>query len=459
MTAALAALSLFALLHLPPAFPYLILASGLYLHHLAYTRAIAAGAGLAEDRPAQGEGDPALSSDARRLRHAFAATAVSVHAHLIEIAGRRSAAAAAGQFNGYALAAGWRVNLGAGQVQDALPADLPLVRRGEAYAAALSALLDLAAAEMGEPLTVAALRRAFDGLPWEVREIAAQYLFRLMPRAATLSTAFAATSRDVTHLLRGMPLLATMNHDELAALAARLTPMRYAAGEAIIRQGEAGDRFYIVHQGHVEVRQADERGISAVVNQLGRGGYFGETALLRDVPRTATCVATVPTILLCLSRGDFERMVKDRFAMRGKLDRSVTRAELLRRIPLFAEMDGSQVQRIAAQIREEGYLAGAYLMRQGEIGETFYVIQSGRVEVLVERAGETVKVAQRGPGEYLGEIALLLSVPRTASVRALTHITTLALDKADFDRLVAEQLSVAQGLERESSRRMLDLGS
>ena len=385
VTAALAGLSLFALVHLPPAFPYLILASGLYLHHLAHTRAFSVGAGLAENRPAHREGDPALSSDAHRLQHAFAATAGAVHAHLIQITGRRSAAAVAGQFNGYALAAGWRVNLGGGQVQDALPDDLPLVRRGEAYAAALSTLLNLAAAEMGELLTVAALRRAFDGLPWEVREIGAQYLFRLMPRAAALSTAFAATSRDVTHLLRGMPLLATMSHDELKALAARLTPMRYAAGEAIIRQGEAGDRFYIVHEGHVAVRQADERGISAVVNQLGRGGYFGETALLRDVPRTATCVATVPATLLCLSRGDFERMVKDRFAMRDKLDRSMARAELLRRIPLFAEMDGSHVQHIAAQMREEGYLAGAYLMRQGEIGETFYVIQSGRLEVLVER--------------------------------------------------------------------------
>ncbi len=420
VTTALAGLAIFALTHLPPALPYLLLASGLYLHHLAYTRAVAADAVSAENRLARREGDLALSGDARRLQQAFAATAGGIHAHLIEIAGRRSAAAIAGQFNGYALAAGWRVSLGAGQLQDALPPDLPLIRRGEAYAAALSTLLDLAAAEMGEPFTLAALRCAFDGLPWEVREIGTQYLFRLMPRASALSSGFAATNRDVTLLLRGMPLLATMNQDELAALATRLIPTRYAAGEAIIRQGEAGDRFYIVHQGHVEVRQRDERGISAVVNQLGRGGHFGETALLRDVPRTASCVATVPTTLLCLSRGDFERMVKDRFAMRDKLDRSVTRAELLRRIPLFAEMDGSQIQHIAAQMREEGYLAGAYLMRQGEVGETFYVIQSGRVEVLAERAGETITVAQRGPGEYLGEIALLLSVPRTASV-SCTH--------------------------------------
>lgn len=80
-----------------------------------------------------------------------------------------------------------------------------------------------------------------------------------------------------------------------------------------------------------------------------------------------------------------------------------------------------------------------------------------RVEILVQRDGETWPIAQRGPGEYLGEIALLLAIPRTASVRALTHVRVLALDKSGFDRLVADQLAVAQGLERESSRRMHDL--
>ena len=61
-------------------------------------------------------------------------------------------------------------------------------------------------------------------------------------------------------------------------------------------------------------------------------------------------------------------------------------------------------------------------MRQGEPGDTFYVIQSGRVEVVVARGGTETVVDRFGPGEYVGEIALLQKVPRTATVRALTEL-------------------------------------
>ena len=449
-------------LDLPPAFPYLLLAAGLYLQHLAYIRSVVTGEVPALVRE-QGRDVSATHvktadvSDASRLQQAFAWSVTAVQRQLSQIAGRRAEAAVAGQFNGYAMAAGWRFSLGSGQVHDLLPAELSLVRRGETYAAGLSLLLDLAADMMGEPLTARTLRRAFDSLPWEEREIGAQYLFSLMPRATSVSTAFRATSQDYTGLLRRMPLFATMSDAELALLAARLTSQRYRAGEAIIRQGEKGDRFYIVHQGHVEVSRRDESGISEVVNQLDRGGYFGELALLRDAPRTATCIATVPTELCCLTREDFDRLVRDRFAMREKLDRSVARAELLRRIPLFAEMDGSQIQLIAAEMQEEGYLAGALLIRQGEVGDKFYLIEAGRAEVLVDCNGEVQVVAQRGPGEYVGEIALLLSIPRTASVRALTHVRVLVLEKSAFERLAAQHLLTSQGLQRETSRRMLNL--
>jgi putative peptide zinc metalloprotease protein len=449
-------------LDLPPAFPYLLLAAGLYLQHLAYIRSVVTGEmpALVQER---GKGASATHvraadvSDASRLQHAFAWSVAAAQGQLSQIAGRRAEAAVAGQFNGYAMAAGWRFSLGFGQVHDLLPAELSLIRRGETYAAGLSLLLDLAADMMGEPLTARTLRRAFDSLPWEEREIGVQYLFSLMPRAASVSAAFRATSQDYTGLLRRMPLFATMSDGELALLAARLTSQRYKAGEVIIRQGDKGDRFYIVHQGHVEVSCRDERGISEVVNQLDRGGYFGELALLRDVPRTAACIATVPTELCCLSREDFDRLVKGRFAMREKLDRSVARAELLRRIPLFAEMDGSQIQIIAAEMQEEGYLAGTFLIRQGEVGNKFYLIESGRVEVLADRNGEAQVVTQRGPGEYVGEIALLLSIPRTASVRALTHVRALVLEKSAFERLAAQHLLASQGLRRETSRRMLNL--
>ena len=437
-----------SLLGLSPLLPYLLLAAGLFLHHLAYT-------GITFLR---GQPEAALDlSDQHRLGRAFAWTVTGVFGQFRETDGDRHARVLAERFNNYAPAASWRVSLVKGQVDDSLPADLSIIERGKIYAAALTLLLDLITQEVGEKLTVWALQRAYDGFPWEEREIGAQYLFRDVRRAEALSREFQATHQDYQVLLRRMPLFATMDEAEITLLCSRLREEHYSPGQVIIRQGERGDRFYIIKRGHVEVTVRDERGVSEVVNQLDRGDYFGELALLRDAPRNATCRATLPTEVLSLSRQDFDRLVKARFALREKVDRSIARADLLRRMPLFAELDALQIQLIAAQLREETYEPGAIIIRQGEIGETFYVIESGRVQVSVAQDGEEKVVAERGPGEYVGEIALLLKVPRTATVRALTPTHVLALHKADFDRLVAKHLYVSRGLERETSRRMIDL--
>jgi CRP-like cAMP-binding protein len=448
LSLALVGLMTVPLLGLSPLLPHLLLAAGLFLHHLAYT-------GITFLR---GQPEAALDlSDQHRLQRAFAWTVASVLDQFRETDGDRHAHVLAEQFNNYALAASWRVSLVKGQVDDSLPADLSIIERGKIYAAALTLLLDLVAQEVGEKLTVQALQRAYDGLPWEEREIGAQYLFREVDRAEALSREFQATCQDYQALLRRMPLFATMDEAEITLLCSRLREEHYSPRQVIIRQGERGDRFYIIKRGHVEVTIRDERGVSEVVNQLDRGDTLGELALLRDAPRNATCRATLPTEVLSLSRQDFGRLVKARFALREKVDRSIARAELLRRMPLFAELDAQQIQLIAAQLREETYEPGAVIMRQGEIGEIFYVIEGGRVQVSVTQDGAEKVVAERGPGEYVGEIALLLKVPRTATVRALTPTQVLALHKADFDRLVAEHLYVSRGLERETSRRMMDL--
>jgi hypothetical protein len=105
---------------------------------------------------------------------------------------------------------------------------------------------------------------------------------------------------DEVALLRGVPLFAPLGAFALERLARALERVSAGPGDAVIRQGEEGDRFYVVESGRLEVLVDDRR-----VREHGPGDGFGEIALLRDVTRTATVRALEPTRLLALPRDAF----------------------------------------------------------------------------------------------------------------------------------------------------------
>jgi MFS family permease len=101
-------------------------------------------------------------------------------------------------------------------------------------------------------------------------------------------------------LLRGVPMFAPLAPASLELLASQLERVRVGQGEEVIRQGEAGDRFYVIESGEVEVFEA---GVFA--RRQGPGDFFGEIALIREVPRTATVRAVADLELLALEREPF----------------------------------------------------------------------------------------------------------------------------------------------------------
>jgi MFS family permease len=101
-------------------------------------------------------------------------------------------------------------------------------------------------------------------------------------------------------LLRGIEIFKPLPPPVLESLAQALSPVRVEAGREVFREGELGDRFYIVADGEVEIVQDGQ-----VVNLTGPGGFFGEISLLRDVPRTATVRARTEVELRALERDEF----------------------------------------------------------------------------------------------------------------------------------------------------------
>ena len=108
----------------------------------------------------------------------------------------------------------------------------------------------------------------------------------------------------------------------------------YEPGEAIIMQGELGDKFYVIEKGRVEVVREQKEMAPLRLATLGSGEYFGEVALLRDVTRTATVRALEPTDVIAIGRGDFEAFSKNLGLLRSSVEATV--GERLEGVPTVA---------------------------------------------------------------------------------------------------------------------------
>jgi CRP-like cAMP-binding protein len=106
-------------------------------------------------------------------------------------------------------------------------------------------------------------------------------------------------------LLAGVPLFAGCSKSELSEIATIADEIRFAEGATLIREGERGREFLIVVDGTVEVTKQGR-----TLNELGPGSFVGEIALVTDVPRTATVVATSPVRLLVITDRGFQHLIR-----------------------------------------------------------------------------------------------------------------------------------------------------
>src|SRR5579864_7637762 len=249
------------------------------------------------------------------------------------------------------------------------------------------------------------------------------------------------TLRQRAALLREVNFLSPLLAGETAQLAMRVVRRSFRAGEVVIRQGAEGDHFYIIERGVAEVWIGDE---PSPRRHLTRGDYFGEIALLGRVSRTATVRAGTRLVVLCVGRGDFDRLIAGHLSGPPQIAERIQTVERLRQFPLLADLSSRELDALASKLHRERFPAGAVVVKEGDPGDAFYLVDSGQAEVI----GGERRVKILGSGTYFGEIALLLHVPRQATVRALTPLDVFTLDRADFEALIVTTLhKVASVLE------------
>jgi hypothetical protein len=130
---------------------------------------------------------------------------------------------------------------------------------------------------------------------------------------------------------------------------------------------------------------------------------------------------------------------------------------LLREIPIFADLSPEDLKRVAEIAREEWYPQDTTIFHQGEEGNMMFVIVEGHVRVVRTTEGKDQVLAQRGPGDFVGEMAIIESAPRSAALVTQSDVRTLAIDGETFKGILRERPEVSFAVLRSISRRLREM--
>jgi CRP-like cAMP-binding protein/Zn-dependent protease len=238
---------------------------------------------------------------------------------------------------------------------------------------------------------------------------------------------------EAARLIDALPIFDDLPEEVLSDLAGRVQLRVFAAGKPVFRQGDDPGAFYVVRRGVLQVVEEDpETGKERVLQTLGRGESFGELGLISRTARTATVRPIEDAQLFEVGRSTFDRLLAD-MATVPDFAPTLQAVVELRQLPAFEKLGSDDLAEVLAHGDWVNVAPGAVIIRQGEEGDAFYAVRSGRVDVLTD--GRLIHTL--GAGAHVGEIALLADVPRTATVVARTPVRVFRLDREGFQRVIA----------------------
>ena len=205
-----------------------------------------------------------------------------------------------------------------------------------------------------------------------------------------------------------------------------------APNTVLMREGTppGDDYFYILKKGRVTILKDGQK-----LSHGKPGSCFGELSLLYNAPRAVTIVvANRPAQLFRLDRKSFRSLLANSYRQSSQ-----STLQVLRRVEIFKHLQDNILIKIAALLTVVEKQKGKFIVRKGEPGQVFYIIQQGRVKVTNAGLGDAKYMDQiLGPGDFFGERALLTGEPRAADVVAVENVTLLALDKTTSEKMVGD---------------------
>jgi CRP-like cAMP-binding protein len=275
---------------------------------------------------------------------------------------------------------------------------------------------------LGEKQKVASKRNIFKAITAQVEDLSS---FRI-PRFPKDSS----QTKIIKTALKKNFVFDDLEENDIQRFVEAFQNVKIANGDTIIKQGDPGDYFYVVANGTVTFHVNNNE-----VGTAGKGNSFGHLALLFTCPRAATVkAATQPTSLFRVDQKTF------RYIMQSQTKKSANEKEkLLRDIAFLSHLNTGDMQRLCSVMTPHLFNTGDCIVKKGEQGKSFYVLQEGRVRVTDIFVGNThYENVTLGPGDHFGEGALISTEPRAANVIALTQGTAFSIDRETFTKVLGD---------------------
>jgi NTE family protein/lysophospholipid hydrolase len=270
---------------------------------------------------------------------------------------------------------------------------------------------------------------------------------------------------DILRLRAACPLLSELDERTLRTLAASLQEVRVNAGADLVREGESADKVYIVLEGRLEVLARSGGAGDIVINELGPGDTLGEVTMFCGGERTATVRALENSRLAGLDPPAFKRLLDEHPETSRRLSEVATirlrQSQLVTRMErVFGSLDTKVLHDIEKEVEWLTLKGGEALFEQGDTAESAFIVIDGRLRVVSKDSSPGSRVLDEvGPGETVGEIALLTEGTRAASVYAVRDSEVVRLSRAAFERLVKKYPSVMMHISRLLGNRLLKMKS
>lgn len=291
------------------------------------------------------------------------------------------------------------------------------------------------------------------------------------------------TSRRFTESVKSMPLLMLLTRadSDLDSLVQEHSVQNFGSGEQVIRVGEVVEFFYIILAGEALIAVPASEDKAQEILTLSRGDFFGATAQFAIEPSPVSITAVQDLEVVVIPSEAINRLLQEHPTLAREIGQTIEvrrklmiqakqegisltansssnyqsvrwkLEDLLRQVSFFARFGDVELRQLIDQGYRKTLSSGETICRENDPGDSFYIILSGSVEVFVESIGK--RVAVRQAGEFIGEMSLLLGIPRTATLRASNKTVLFVVDQRNLKSLLKKYRDLADQISEELSKR------